>query len=97
MISIDSLILLQHKITNILNANICFNILPCILFYFYLLLFIFIYFIRVATVLKIEEIFQVISINYNAREHSLMTWKNLRVLNCDQLYSKCGHNAIFLT
>ena len=34
----------------------------------------------VVTVLKIEEIFQVISINVKRWEHSLMTWKNLRVL-----------------
>ena len=30
------------------------------------------------TVLKTEEIFQVISTNVHAREHSLVTWKNLR-------------------
>ena len=36
--------------------------------------------IRAITVLKIEEIFQVISINVIRWEHSFMTWKNLRVL-----------------
>ena len=36
--------------------------------------------IRAVTVLKIEEIFQVISINVKRWEHSLMTWENLRVL-----------------
>ena len=30
--------------------------------------------------LKIEEIFQIISSSVHACEHSLMTWKNLRVL-----------------
>ena len=38
------------------------------------------YYIWAITVLKIEEIFQVISINVIRWEHSLMTWKNLRVL-----------------
>ena len=36
--------------------------------------------------LKIEEIFQVISINVKRWEHSLVTWKNLRFWNCDPLY-----------
>ena len=36
--------------------------------------------IRAVKVLKIEEIFQVISINVKRWEHSLMTWKNLRGL-----------------
>ena len=36
--------------------------------------------IRANTVLKIEEIFQVISMMFSRWEHSLMTWKNLRVL-----------------
>ena len=50
--------------------------------------------IRAIKMLKIEEIFQVISINVIQWEHSLMTWRNLRVLKLWYCLFKDGNSKL---